>query len=129
MAETAASRTVLVGWSGGGALAVLVAARRTDVTAVLTLAAPLDLAAWTTFHRATPLRTSIDPASLLRSIASIPQIHAAAADDRTVPPGIVAATAARAGVPSLVVPGDHTCCWARVLPELVRRVEVSAGHP
>ena len=46
---------VLVGYSGGGVIAALVAARRKDVSLLITVAAPLDVADWTRRMGVSPL--------------------------------------------------------------------------
>ena len=52
-----AQRLVLVGYSGGGAIAALVAAQRHDVALLVTVAGNLDTQAWTALNRITPLRS------------------------------------------------------------------------
>jgi hypothetical protein len=49
-----AQEIVLVGYSGGGAVAALVAARRTDVVRLVTVAGNLDHLAWTHLHSVPP---------------------------------------------------------------------------
>ncbi len=79
---------VLVGYSGGGALALLIADRAPAVRAVVTLAANLDLDAWTAHHRYQPLTESLDPLNT-RAMPSGCEIHIAAARDSVVPPSLV----------------------------------------
>jgi len=118
-----ASRVILVGYSGGGALAALLAERRDDVAALVTIAANLDLGAWTAAHRLTPLSGSVDPAIDAARLSRLPQVHIVGGDDRTVSPAIarafVAHMAADAPATIVIVPGqDHHCCWAARWPEL-----------
>lgn len=121
----ARGQPVLVGYSGGGALAVLLAARGAPASAVVTVAANLDLAAWTSLHGVSPLSGSLDPAQE-RAAGAIPQRHLVGERDRVVPPSVVRAFAAATGLPVAavrVVPGfDHHCCWAREWPRLWRRM-------
>jgi len=112
-----ADRLILVGYSGGGALAALLAQRRSDVAALVTVAANLDISAWIAAHRLTPLSRSIDPAANAAQLSRIPQVHFVGADDRVVGPEIARGFAARmvadAPVTIAIVPGqDHGCCWA-----------------
>src|SRR6185437_2332145 len=53
---------VLVGHSGGGTLAVLMAPQVQGLRAVVTIGANLDVAAWTLWHGYLPLNGSLDPA-------------------------------------------------------------------
>jgi hypothetical protein len=114
---------VLIGYSGGGVLAMLLAARLDNVERVVTVAANLDLARWTTLHGHTPLSASLDPASAPPLPAHIAQLHLAGGDDRQVPPWISAPVAARQpGAEHRVLRGfDHRCCWEGAWPALMDR--------
>ncbi|HEY4319252.1 MAG TPA: alpha/beta hydrolase [Herbaspirillum sp.] len=79
-------RVALAGYSGGGVMAALIAARRTDVAALLTVGAPLDHAAWTAYHRVTPLNGSLSVVAIRQRLFDLPQVHIAGADDKIVPP-------------------------------------------
>ena len=121
--RSGSTRVVLVGYSGGGALAALLAERRDDVARLVTVAADLDLGAWVRLHDVDPLSGSLDPADEAPRIATLPQVHFVGAADRVVPESIVAGFLARLppGAPARLVtmPGfDHACCWARAWPEL-----------
>jgi dienelactone hydrolase len=108
----------LVGYSGGGAVAALVAAQRTDVTLLATVAGNLDHRAWTEHFRVTPLYGSLNPADFSSSLGTVKQVHWVGAVDRVVPP-LVAQSYAQRFSPSqrptiLIVDGyDHACCWAK----------------
>ena len=52
------ARLGMVGYSGGGAVAALVAARRDDVDWLVTVAGLLDHQKWTAMHELTPLRAA-----------------------------------------------------------------------
>lgn len=113
-----AQHLVLVGYSGGGALALLLAAQRKDVTRVVTVAGNLDHVAWTQHHRVSPLLGSLNPATLRSRLAGVEQLHLIGAQDRVIPPPLVEAFVA--GYPAgnraqvRVLPGyDHRCCWAQ----------------
>ena len=119
-----ASRLILVGYSGGGALAALLAERRDDVAALVTVAANLDLGAWVKRHALTPLARSLDPADDAARLSRMPQVHFVGARDRNVSEDIARAFAARMApdtpVTITLVPGqDHGCCWAEQWPGLV----------
>jgi dienelactone hydrolase len=114
---------VLVGYSGGGALALLVSERRPEVRAVVTLAANLDLEAWTNLHGYLPLDGSLDPLAV-RALRPGCEIHIAAARDRVVPPELArSALPRRPGAVLWLEPrADHACCWSRRWPEIEERV-------
>ncbi len=79
----------LVGYSGGGAVAALVAARRSDVVSLRTIAGNLDHVALTDFHRVSRLRGSLDPVLVAPALAGLPQRHFAGGRDDVVPAFVV----------------------------------------
>jgi dienelactone hydrolase len=117
-----ARRLRLVGFSGGGVIAALLASRRDDVDALVTVAAPLALGAWVNLHRMSPLAAA-DPLTDSPDRRLPPAVHFVGADDELVPAGIVRRFASVRGGRLEVVPGfDHDGCWARDWPQLLRRV-------
>ena len=76
----------LIGHSGGGALAVLLANHLTNVNSVITLAGNLQVAKWTQHHHYSPLSESLDPATQPPLPACIKQYHFAGADDEEILP-------------------------------------------
>ena len=122
-ARTGARRLVLVGYSGGGAMAALLAAQRNDVAALLTVAGNLDHQAWSRWHRTTPLAGSLNAMDAAPRLQQTPQWHFAGERDRNISPALLQAAAARlapAGhVRVQVEPDfDHRCCWAQRWPQL-----------
>lgn len=124
MRRTESERVGLVGYSGGGALAALIAERRRDVAWLVTIAADLDLAEWVRLQSIEPLSGSIDPADSAATIKELRQSHFVGADDRVVPPAVPEAFVRRMPRPNaarvIVEPGfDHECCWAAAWPRLI----------
>lgn len=119
-ARVGAANLRLVGYSGGGVIAALLALRRPDIVEVVTIAAPLALADWTAHHGISPLAGSLDP---LGEAGHLPQgIHWVGGRDKTVPPAIVAGFVARKGGRLATMPDfDHECCWTRDWPALLSR--------
>lgn len=121
-----ADKLVLVGYSGGGAVSALVAARRKDVVQLITVAGNLDHRTWTEQHRIPPLEGSLNPADEWRALASLPQLHFVGERDMVVNRAVADAYASRFPLdqrPEVVsIPDfDHSCCWAEkwsaLLPE------------
>ena len=55
-------KVVLIGYSGGGALAMLMASSVKSIDSVVTVAANLDVVAWSRLHGYSPLSGSLNPA-------------------------------------------------------------------
>lgn len=120
-----AKRIRLFGYSGGGVLATLLAARRDDVDDLVTIAAPLALGAWVAWHDASPLTGSLDPAELGDNARLPRSMHFAGGSDKTVPSAIVEGFVRRKGGRIEILPGfDHECCWVRDWVTLLGRVTV-----
>jgi len=122
-----ASRLTLVGYSGGGAVAALLAARRSDVTRLVTVAGNLDPAAWARHHRVPPLTGSLNPADAIDALLGIPQWHFVGGRDAVVPPELAKSFAGRfpAGrrpVVRIEPEYDHACCWAEGWPRLMQGI-------
>ncbi len=116
--EAGASRLALVGYSGGGAIAALLAIRRTDIVWLKTVASPLDTEAFTSFHKVTPLSASLNPAESAGALAHLPQIHYVGEEDNIVPAEINRRFLARMGATEcatlIVMPGMDHGKWAEV---------------
>jgi pimeloyl-ACP methyl ester carboxylesterase len=125
--QRAGARVVeLVGFSGGGAIAALVAARRHDVASLRTVAANLDTALWTARHHVSPLRGSLNPADVAAQLGALPQVHFVGLADDVVEPAVVLAYVRRAGesgcVQVVTEPGmHHGADWAVRWPALLRQ--------
>lgn len=113
----------LIGYSGGGTIAALIAARRSDVAWLVTIAANLDHKSWTHLHQITPLSGSLNAADFAESMQYVRQLHLTGERDKVVPFEVTQAFLNRMTNHSRVtvktVPKfDHECCWARDWPEL-----------
>lgn len=115
----------LIGYSGGGTIAMLMATRLANLNRLVTVAANLDTAAWTRHHGYSPLTGSMNPAELPILPARITQLHLAGGRDRNVPPMLSAPTiAGQPGAELRIIPGyNHRCCWERAWPGLIHGIE------
>ncbi|MBI4809134.1 MAG: alpha/beta hydrolase [Nitrosomonadales bacterium] len=112
---------VLLGYSGGGPLAMLLAGRQPKVTAVVTVAANLDTDRWAALHKQQSLSESLNPALRPPLRPEIRQMHYAGERDDNVPPGLVrdAIGRQRAAAFKVYPKQDHSCCWREVWPEVL----------
>lgn len=111
----------LIGYSGGGVLAALLAGRLADVDRLVTIAANLDIDAWTDHHRYSRLVGSLNPATQSPLKSGIRQIHLVGERDRRVPPDSIRGYLARN--PQAIIQRfpdfDHRCCWIERWPVIL----------
>ncbi len=117
-------RLHLVGYSGGGAVVILIARRRADVASIMTVAGNLDHRFWTAYHQITPLYDSLNSADVAQSVAHIPQIHFAGGRDKIVPPVCIEAYLQKMVHPVyarlIVIPElGHHHGWIAIWPMLI----------
>ncbi len=130
LSHTGYERVRLIGYSGGGTLAVLLSDRLTNVTEVITLAAPLDVAAWASARGASVPEASFDPAKHHRvggASNTTRYLHLVGGRDGIVPLRHAEAYSARFPQEHFrTFPlYDHVCCWARdwsdILSDIIER--------
>jgi hypothetical protein len=124
-----ATHVALFGHSGGGALAVLLAARQPSVVRVVTVGATLDVAAWCQLHGYSPLTGSLDPALVPLARKDVEVLHWVGDKDINTPPAFITAAARARGEPMRVVAGfDHNCCWVRMWQDILDTAQPSGSN-
>ena len=118
-------KIVLYGYSGGGAVAALVAAKRLDVIGLVTVSGTLDHEAWTTHHNVSPLEGSLNPVNFKSKLSSIPQIHYTGEDDKVVPNLVVKSYIRKLNInnKAKVISFknyNHYCCWIKNWPKILK---------
>ena len=112
------STLVLIGFSGGGVLASLMAPDMLQVTGLLTIASNLDVQAWSEFHGYPALPDSLNPMQQARLPPHIKQLHLAGSEDENVPPAIIEAYSRKQlQAKYLQQHQQHNCCWETIWPE------------
>ncbi|WP_286224722.1 alpha/beta hydrolase [Polynucleobacter sp. HIN6] len=111
-------KITLVGYSGGAAIALLVAARRSDIARIITVAGNLDPQSWTTYLRLQPLNGLLETATLVKQTAAIPRVDFVGGKDQVVPPILTELFAKQYPVDKqphiITIPENtHSCCWAQ----------------
>ena len=122
--RTGANKLVLYGYSGGGAIASLVAARREDVIGLMTVAGTLDHEAWTSHHKVSKLTESLNPAKFGYKLSQIPQIHYIGGNDENMPYLVAHSYLNKLGNNHKaqlvnIKDYDHSCCWVENWPNLL----------
>lgn len=123
----------VVGFSGGGSLAMLLANYRNDIKCVVTIASNLNTEEWAQHHSYSPLHGSINPATLSYD-NNIRQLHLAGGKDKAVPAQLIAkfvdqlktqqAEGSRYQLIHYQVYKEfsHRCCWKKIWPEVLSQL-------
>ncbi len=114
----------LVGYSGGGSVAVLIAAHRKDILSLRTVAGNLDIDLFTDIHGVSKMKGSLNPRDVAAAVAHIPQHHFVGSWDEVISPAIYASFVAAAGDRScirstVVEEADHEAGWVNKWPGLL----------
>ncbi|MDD4900348.1 MAG: alpha/beta hydrolase [Candidatus Omnitrophica bacterium] len=122
--ESRAKEINLIGYSGGAAIAVILAAGRDDVASLRTIAGNLDQAAVASYHNVTALEGSLNPIDFADRVSHIAQRHFIAAHDEIIPFYVTESFATRIGDATdasitIVEKTTHQRGWGRVWPALL----------
>lgn len=120
-------RLVLIGYSGGAPLAMLLAAKLPNTATVVTIAGNIDIDAWTDHHQYTQMNSSLNPAHQPVLDRRIFQLHFAGERDSNVPPALVEPEIRRQTKGNVVIYEnfDHGCCWIDAWPDILQRYGLS----
>ena len=116
---------VLVGFSGGGTIARLMARQVPGLAGLLTVNANLDVELWAASHGYRPLTGSISPADDAALPPAVLHVQALGGADRVVPPAITESYRQRHDDLAVwLYPGfDHVCCWLASWPAILARFD------
>ncbi|ELN4741098.1 alpha/beta fold hydrolase [Pseudomonas aeruginosa] len=111
MRASGAVRVELVGYSGGAAIALLLAGSRHDVASVQTIAGNLSPRLWAQAKGHTGLAGALDPTDFAAQLSKVPQRHLVARRDAVIPREVQSRYVAMLGVEAPVevveFEGDH----------------------
>jgi dienelactone hydrolase len=129
--ENSTHRVILLGYSGGGALAYLVAPRVPAVSAVVTISGNLDIDAWTREHHFVSLSESDNPATVSALDRRITQIVIVGGRDVNVPRSSIREFLDRQQPQEVWFydDQDHACCWRRDWPSILNRIRDRLERP
>lgn len=116
----------LIGYSGGGALAILLAPSIKKIIRIITLAANLDIEKWTTLHHYTPLTGSLNPIKAKKIAPNIKQFHIAGEDDNNIPVALIQSFIHQQSTAKLwIIKNQGHCCWTQHWPSLLHRLHTT----
>ncbi|MCK9573264.1 MAG: alpha/beta hydrolase [Candidatus Omnitrophica bacterium] len=123
----------LIGYSGGGAAAVLIAARRNDIISLRTIAGNLDIEAVSKYHNVSQLSGSLNPINFAQNLKDLPQRHFIGLKDTIVPYSVSENFVKRMGDKdysriTVVKGATHSKGWVKHWKELLE-YSVSRARP
>ena len=118
---------VLIGFSGGGTLSMLLAPYLTDLTpslTVITLAGNLDTEKWTKHHHYQPLTGSLNPANQPPLAKYIKQLHILGSNDKNVLLSMVTPVIKKQYNATFIplANANHQCCWQAIFPTILDKL-------
>lgn len=118
-------KLTLIGFSGGGALATLLANKIPRTRTVVTIAGVLDTDEWTRFHHYSPLKGSDNPAEQPPLKRYIRQIHLVGDKDKNIPSSINSKFLNKQYSAEIVhyKDADHVCCWPEHWPNVLKIIK------
>jgi len=116
-------KVILFGFSGGGALVMLMAPHLPQVKAVVTVVGTLNTRMWNKHHRYTAMKSSLNPIDQASLPSHISQFHLVGGKDTNMIPSIAQSYVDKHGGEIWDYPNfSHTCCWGREWPVVLRNV-------
>jgi hypothetical protein len=125
-----AKRIILIGHSGGGTLAMLVAENLSIIQGIITVAANLDIQAWVEHHGYTALSGSLNPLNRKPLPKEIFQLHLAGAKDKNIPVNQIRSFAIKQHSAQMQVFKDysHHCCWEKTWPLILQSIKAKESE-
>ena len=118
----------LIGYSGGGAIATLLAAKKNnDVKRLITIAGNLDTNKWTSFHKVSNLENSLNPSDYTNKLENIEQFHLIGEKDKIIPKDIFLSYFSKFEkkdkIKYILVDASHSCCWEKSYKSLLNSLD------
>lgn len=121
------SSFVVFGYSGGGAVAAILAAQRQDISKLVTVAGNLDTDFWTTKHHLSPLTGSLNPADFAGALEKVDQYHFMGGQDKNMDQTVFFSFANKFANKEnlhykIMESFDHSCCWDRAWKAMLKQI-------
>ena len=117
------SRTfTLIGHSGGGTLAILLASKRKDVRAVISISANVDHLAWSKANHYPVLSGSLNAIDVLPLPSSVKMVNLYGEQDKQVQPVLIinGLSKQKSALNKRYPTFSHSCCWEQIWPDVLR---------
>jgi len=120
----------LFGYSGGGAIATILAAKRDDISNLITISGNLDTDYWTKLHHISPLKGSLNPANFSKELSKVKQLHLIGGKDNIVPFTVFKSFLNKFEDKKniefkLFKKFNHNCCWVKNWTKILKMIEVN----
>ncbi len=115
----------VIGYSGGGAIATLLAAKRSDIVSLRTVAGILDHETYSDVATAPSFTKSLNPVNEASTLTKMPQYHFIGGRDNVVTPAVLhsylqSMPPTNCVQTMMVQEADHTIGWVDKWPELLK---------
>lgn len=115
-----------IGYSGGAAIASLVANKRDDVINFVSVAGNLDTQLWTTIKRFQPLTGSLNPVNYTNNLQKVKHYHIIGKNDEVIPYEIIQSYMKqfddKQNITLKRVEATHGCCYESVFKEIIKTI-------
>lgn len=108
----------VIGYSGGGAFALLIAANRDDIKNVITVAGNLNHSYWSEYLNISPLNGSLNPVNFAYELSHVNQYHLIGNNDKIIPFDVFKSYIQyfqdRSNIQYFLFDAAHNCCWDEI---------------
>ncbi len=123
--KTNTQKVNLIGYSGGAAIAVLIASRRGDIASIRTVAGNLDTEYVNQYHQVDAMPDSLNPIVVANKISHIPQLHFIGKNDKIITREVMMRFVQQQNAAHcaafLEVDSDHQNGWINLWKNLLNR--------
>lgn len=118
----------LIGYSGGAAIATLVASKREDINMLITVAGNVDTLKWTTIHNISRLDESLNPADYTKELENIKQYHLIGKEDDVIPKEVFLSYLSKFenknNITYKYYDATHNCCWKEPYKKFLEELNI-----
>ncbi len=118
---------IFIGYSGGAAIASLIANQRNDVTYFISIAGNLDTELWTKIKKFQPLTGSLNPVNYTNNLKSIKQYHLIGTKDSIIPYNVtqsyIKKFSNKENIKLKSVNATHNCCYEDFFKDIIQDIK------